>query len=75
MTPREETGSSSCKDAHDPRSRVLLSGHVPEYAYQRGRLDTSRPFPELQRASHINDAARAADGAPDFSERIRAPGP
>jgi Domain of unknown function (DUF4105) len=57
---------------HLPLSwKVLLSGHAAEYVYERGRLDTSLPFEELQRRSRINDAARAADRAPDFSRRIR----
>jgi hypothetical protein len=51
--------------------KVLLSGYAAEYAYQQGRLDTSLPFEELRRGSQINDAARAADAAPDFSRRIR----
>jgi hypothetical protein len=51
--------------------RVLLSGYAAEYAYQRGRLDTSLPFEELQRRSRVNEAARAADRASDFSRRIR----
>jgi hypothetical protein len=51
--------------------KVLLSGHLPEYAFELGRLDPGRPFPELQSLSRINDRARAADGAPDFSRRIR----
>jgi len=58
---------------HLPLSwKVLLSGHAAEYAYEWGRLDTSMPFPELQRRSRINEAARAADQATDFSRRIRA---
>jgi hypothetical protein len=58
---------------HMPLSwKVLLSGYVAEYAYERGRLDRSLPWVELQRRSRINDAARAADQAPDFSRRIRA---
>jgi hypothetical protein len=58
---------------HPPLSwKVLLSGHAAEYVYERGGLDTSLPFAELQRRARINDAARAADGAPDFSARIRA---
>lgn len=58
---------------HLPLSwKVLLSGHAAEYAYEWGRLDTSMPFPELQRRSRINQAARAADQATDFSRRIRA---
>lgn len=52
--------------------KVLLSGHTPEYVYESGRLDTTLPFEELRRRSHINAAARAADEAPDFSQRIRA---
>src|SRR5262245_19039814 len=52
--------------------RTLASGYAPEYAYERGRLDRSMPFAELQRRSRINEAAQAADRAPDFSRRIRA---
>lgn len=52
--------------------KVLLSGHAPEYAYDRGRLDRSLPFEELKRRSHINLAAHAANKAPDFSRQIRA---
>lgn len=52
--------------------KILASGYVPEYLYELGRLDTRLPFAELQRASHINAVARAADGARDFSQRIRA---
>lgn len=52
--------------------KVLASGYVPEYLYEQGRLDTRVPFAELQRRGHINELARAADQAPDFSRRIRA---
>jgi hypothetical protein len=52
--------------------RHLLNGLIDSYLYRSGRIDTSLPFDELRRRSLINDAARAADGAPDFSERIRA---
>ena len=45
---------------------------VDSYLYHSGRVDTTLPFDELRRRSLINDAAQAADGAPDFSERIRA---
>jgi hypothetical protein len=34
-------------------------------------VDTTLPFEELRRRSLINEAAQAADGAADFSERIR----
>jgi hypothetical protein len=51
--------------------KVLLSGYVPEYAYELGRLDTTRPFPELERLSRVNERARAAGADPAFSQRIR----
>ena len=52
--------------------RHLLNGLIDSYLYHSGRVDTSLPFDELRRRSHINEAAQAADGAPDFSQRIRA---
>jgi hypothetical protein len=52
--------------------RHLLNGLVDSYLYYSGRIDTTLPFDELRRRSQINDAAQAADGAPDFPQRIRA---
>ena len=53
--------------------KILASGYVPEYLYEQGRLETmGLSFPELQERSHVNARARAADGAADFSPRIRA---
>ena len=52
--------------------RHLLNGLVDSYLYYSGRIDTTLPFDELRRRSQINEVAQAADGAPDFSERIRA---
>jgi len=52
--------------------KILVSGYVPQLAYERGRLDTRLPFEELRRRGHVNAAAQAADTAPDFSQRIRA---
>ena len=52
--------------------RMLVNGFGDEMLYQRGSLDSSLPFAELKARSHINERARAADAAPDFSERIRA---
>jgi hypothetical protein len=51
--------------------KVLLSGYLPEYVYERGRLDTRRPFAELRRMSLVNKRAHAADTDPAFSQRIR----
>ncbi len=51
--------------------KILLSGYVPEYLYELGRIDTSRPFVELEKLSHVNASAKAADQDPAFSQRIR----
>lgn len=52
--------------------RHLFNGLVDSYLYHSGRVDTTLPFDELRRRSLINEAAQAAEGVPDFSERIRA---
>jgi hypothetical protein len=52
--------------------RHLLNGLIDGYLYYSGRMDTTLPFDELRRRSLINEAAQAADDAPDFSQRIRA---
>ncbi|HSO66878.1 MAG TPA: DUF4105 domain-containing protein, partial [Desulfatirhabdiaceae bacterium] len=51
--------------------KILASGYVPEYLYERGLLNNSRPFSEIQKQAHVNSRAMAADTAPDFSQRIR----
>jgi hypothetical protein len=61
---------------HPPWSwKILMSGYAPEFLYEEGRLNTSVPFAELQRRSHVNARARAAGDGADFSQRIRAPLP
>jgi hypothetical protein len=54
--------------------RHLFNGLIDSYLYHSGRVDTTLPFDELRRRSLIDDAAQAADGAPepDFSRLIRA---
>jgi hypothetical protein len=54
--------------------RHLFNGLIDSYLYHSGRVDTTLPFEELRRLSLINEAAQAADGAPEseFSQRIRA---
>ena len=52
--------------------RYIFNGFVDRFLYSIGLVDTSMPFSELRRRSRINDAAEAADDAPDFSQRIRA---
>ncbi len=58
---------------HVPFSwKILASGHVPEYLYEQGRLaGGGLSFAELQRRAFVNDRARAAGEAADFSRRIR----
>lgn len=57
---------------HVPFSwKVLVSGYLPEYLYDVGRLDKTLPFIELMEKSHVNRAAQAADQATDFSRLIR----
>jgi hypothetical protein len=51
--------------------KILLSGYVPDYLYELGRIDTTRPFAELEKLSRVNPRARAADKDPAFSQRIR----
>jgi hypothetical protein len=52
--------------------RHLLNGLIDGYLYASGRIDSTLTFRELRRRSLINGAAKAADGAPDFPQRIRA---
>jgi hypothetical protein len=52
--------------------RVLLNGHADRMLYERGDLATGNlPFAQFKEQAHINDAARAAGDAADFSRRIR----
>ena len=46
--------------------RHLFNGLIDNYLYYSGRIDTTLPFAELRRRSQINEAAQAADDAPDF---------
>jgi uncharacterized protein DUF4105 len=51
--------------------RVLLNGFLDQMLYEHGALAGGLPFPQLKERAHINAAARVANDAPDFSERIR----
>ena len=51
--------------------KVLLSGYVPDYLYDLGGIDTTKPFAELEKLSHVNARAHAADNDAAFSQRIR----
>lgn len=56
--------------------RILLNGKGDEMMFERGDLLTGGlPFSEFKRRSLINDQARPADTAADFSQRIRSKWP
>jgi len=48
-----------------------MNGYMDEMLYERGIIDTSRPFAEVKATSLIDARARAADKDPAFSRRIR----
>ncbi len=51
--------------------RILVSGHVTEYLYERRLLDRSMPFEALKANADISKRSQAADADPDYSARIR----
>jgi hypothetical protein len=51
--------------------RMLVNGYGDELLYEKRGIDTSLPFAELKKLAHVNKRAKAANDAPDFSERIR----
>jgi len=51
--------------------RFIVNGYLPDYAYQRGALDTRMSLSELKTLAHIGKRAGVADNSPDFSWLIR----
>lgn len=51
--------------------RVLISGYLPDYLYDIGFLDRTQPLGEIKRRADITQAARLAEGDPNFSQAIR----
>ena len=51
--------------------KLLLSGYVPDYLYELGRIDTAKPFAELEKLCRVNERAHAADKDASFSQRLR----
>ena len=51
--------------------RIVVNGYLDELMYERGTIDTSRPFEEMKRLSDITERARAAEDDPAFSAKIR----
>jgi len=52
-------------------ARVVLSGYLPNYAYDLGATDTTVSFDKLRELSKIHDKAAQADADPQFSAKIR----
>jgi hypothetical protein len=50
---------------------MLVNGYGNELLYERGAIATNLSVGELKLRCRINDHARAADQAVDFSQRIR----
>jgi hypothetical protein len=51
--------------------RILFNGYLDQLLYEKGVLAGGLPFAKLKERAHINEAARAANNAADFSARIR----
>ncbi|MGO4563819.1 DUF4105 domain-containing protein [Rhizobium sp. 2YAF20] len=52
--------------------RLIVNGYLPDYAYDRGALDTRLPLSQLRSLSHIDERAKAIGLSAGFSEAIRA---
>ena len=54
-----------------PSWKLFVNGYLDGRLYETGVINQSLPFSELKARSHINDRAKAADQASDFSRQIR----
>jgi hypothetical protein len=67
--------SKAMGDALPADYRILLSGYLPDYLYDLGRLNTAYPLDELRRRGEIMPRAGAAVEAgltgPEFSAALR----
>jgi len=68
---RRKEGESYSTLAGFFRQYELYYVVADERDYELGRLDISRPFAELEKMSHVNARAHAADKDAAFSQRIR----
>jgi len=53
--------------------RILLSGYLPEYLYERGGLDTGKPLATLRQQAYIGRPALPGPDPVEFSRAIRQP--
>ena len=52
--------------------RIIFPGYSGRVAYDQGLIDTDDSFEQFHARARINELARAAAEAKDFSQRIRA---
>ncbi len=51
--------------------RLIVNGYLPDYAYDRGAIDTSMPLSQLREIAQIDERARAVGLTSEFSKAIR----
>ncbi|KQY22527.1 DUF4105 domain-containing protein [Rhizobium sp. Root482] len=51
--------------------RLIVNGYLPDYAYDRGAIDTSMPLARLREIAKIDERAQADGLSPEFSRAIR----
>jgi hypothetical protein len=51
--------------------KILLSGYVPEYLYESGRLDQSFSFIDIKKQAHINPLVDGQEISELFTKKIR----
>ncbi len=57
---------------HIPFSwKILVSGYLPEYLYEAGRLDQKLPFAKLRDQAYVNPLLKGREISPLFSSIIR----
>jgi len=57
---------------HIPFSwKILVSGYLPEYLYESGRLDQQLPFAKLRDQAYVNPLLKGREISPLFSSIIR----
>ena len=52
--------------------RLIVNGYLPDYAYEKGALDSRLSLEALKAKAHIDERAKAGGLTADFAERIRA---
>lgn len=51
--------------------RILLNGHLPELAYQRGTINNTMTYDQIRKASYVSEKGKLAGEDKDYSNLIR----